>query len=749
MNILAIASGIWRRLERGRVMLLVSGLTLSLVMTVLYAARPIFFEYLDIKLYDTMLRRVHSKQTSGVPVIVDIDENTLKELGQWPWPRYRIARLLQGIHELGADAVALDMVFSEPDRTSLAVLQEEMAKDHDLKLSFKNLPEHLLDNDLTLAKMLGTGPFVLGYHFNFLKDAHLENRQCDLHKLNLSILRGPDSPPASSMFFNAPGVVCNLKVMGEAVEHSGFFNALPDPDGIIRHAPLIIEHQGQYYPNLALAAYLQAYPAKQLILWLKRNEQAGQEPPALQIGDNLVVPLTGKGQMTVHFRGPRQTFPYFSAADILAGRVQPDALKGKIAFIGTSAAGLKDIRATPMDQVYPGVEVHATVLDNLLQKDFLREPEILEDFEVTLVLFMGVLSTVLLVWTGALISLVPLGLCTIGLWYGSYWVFREQGMFLSPLVPTLTLAANFAMLTLMKFFREEGQKRFFHQAFSQYVSKAVVEQMVKSPEKLSLSGEEREVSILFSDIRSFTSMSEKLTPNQVSELLQAYFTPMTAQITRTDGTLDKFIGDAIMAFWNAPLDTREHQRKAVSSALGMHKALQELNLQFRERFNLELQIGIGLHCGQVRVGNMGSKDLFDYTIIGDSVNLASRLEGLTKYYGQGLIVSESIRNACGDQEFYFQEVDTVRVKGKALPIVIYAPCAAEDKAIYAEELQLHEKAMRLYKSQDFKSAEEIFSVLRKQYRDLKLYALYQDRCQQLHKSPPGEDWDQVFTHSSK
>jgi len=749
MNILHAASSFWRRLERGRIVLLATGLCLSLAMTVLYAARPIFFEYLDIKLYDTVLRQVHDKKTSGVPIVVDIDEASLLELGQWPWPRYRMARLLTAIKNLGAEAVALDMVFSEPDRTSLAVLRDELASEHNVRLSFQGLPEHLLDNDAALAAALAAGPFVLGYHFNFERTAGSRAQQCELHKLNLSILRGPDSPAPENVLFNAPAVVCNLDVLGKAVSRSGFFNALPDPDGIIRHAPLIIEHEGRFYPNLALAAYLQARPSKQLILWLKRNDSAGQEPPSLQIGEDLVVPLTGKGQMTINFHGPRRTFPYYSAADVLAGRIPEGEFAGRVAFIGTSAAGLKDIRATPLDQVYPGVEVHATVLDNLIQGDFLREPEIIDDIEVALVLGMGLLSTALLVWTGALLSLVPLGLCTAGLWYGSYWVFDNEGMFVSPLIPTLTLAANFALLTLLKFFREEGQKRFFHQAFSQYVSRAVVEQIVKSPEKLSLSGEEREVSILFSDIRSFTSMSEQLSPNQVSELLQAYFTPMTAEIIARDGTLDKFIGDAIMAFWNAPLDTSDHQRKAVQSALGMHAALKQLNVQFKERFNLELQIGVGLHSGLVRVGNMGSKDLFDYTIIGDSVNLASRLEGLTKFYGLGIVASESIRNACGDTELFFQEVDTVRVKGKALPIVIYAPYSSEDQAIYAEELQLHEKAMRRYKAQDFESAMELFSVLRKDYRDLRLYAVYQDRCLQLQQSPPGEGWDHVYTHSSK
>ena len=748
MNILKAFISFWRRLERGRAVLLLSGIGLSLIMAVVYAIRPIFFVYLDTKLYDSFFRWEHSQTTSGVPVIVDIDDASLQQLGQWPWPRYRIAKLLNGIKELGAESIGLDMVFSEQDRTSLNVLQEELLEDYNMRINFQGLPESMRDNDFTLAQTLKSGPFVLGYHFDFGDNKKFVPKECALHKLNLSIMRGPDSSQPQDVVFNAPHVICNLKSLGESVSHSGFFNALPDPDGTIRHAPLLIEYKGNYYPCLALATYLQAYPTKQIILWLKRNEKADQEPPSLQVGETI-IPLSNSGQLLINFRGPRESFPYYSAADILMGRLPPNILENKIVFIGTSAAGLKDIRATPLDQIYPGVEVHATVLDNILREDFRRQPDVLKDVEVLLVFGLGLLSTVLMTWSGALWSLLPLCGCAGGLWYGSLWAFGNKGVFISPLIPSITLAVNFALLTLMKFWREESEKRFYHAAFSQYVSKAVVEQIVKSPEKLSLSGEERIVSILFSDIRSFTSMSEKLTPHQVSELLQAYFTPMTAIITEQDGTLDKFIGDAIMAFWNAPLDTSHHQQKAVFAAMNMHTALEKLNPMFMERFGLELHIGVGLHCGMVRVGNMGSKDLFDYTIIGDSVNLASRLEGLTKFYGQGVVVSETIRNACQDASLYFQELDTVRVKGKALPIMIYTPHHEETHIMNLEEFNVFEQALAAYKKQDFRFAQECLTSLRTQFHDRKLYALYQERCARLAKNPPGEGWDHVFTHESK
>lgn len=746
MDMKGLFSRLRQRLQRGRILLLTAGLALTLLMTVVYALRPVFFTALDNKLYDLMLRRQHNERTSGVPVIVDIDEASLAELGQWPWPRYRIARLLEKLRDLGVAAAALDIVFPEPDRSSLDVLQATILQDFRFRLDLGQVPPQLLDNDATLAAALGQGPFVLGYHFNFAAP-NGQAAPCSLHKLNLAVLSGPDSPDLERLFYRAPNVVCNVEPLGRHAPGSGFFNALPDPDGILRHAPLLIEYRDAFYPSLALAAYLQAFPTEQIILWLKSNPKAGIEAPALQLGERI-VPLAGQGQTLLHFRGPRRSFPYIPAADVLLDRLPPGALAGKVAFIGTSAAGLKDIRTTPLDQLYPGVEVHATVLDNLIVGDFLLEPEYLRELEVLLVLGMGLLSTLLLTWTGATWSLLPLGACVGGLWYGAAWTFGSRGLYLSPLIPTLTLGLNFTLLTLLKFWREESQRRFFHTAFSRYVSKAVVEQMVKSPDKLSLSGEEREVSILFSDIRGFTSLSEQLSPHQVSELLQGYFTPMTARIIATDGTLDKFIGDAIMAFWNAPLDTPGHQERAVRSALGMQEALAELNLDFKERFNLELQIGIGLHCGRVRVGNMGSKDLFDYTIIGDNVNLASRLEGLTKYYGLGIVVSESIRQGC-DGELYFQEVDTVRVKGKARPIGIFTPHTASAFLFAERELELYGQALDLYKAQDFARAGELFQRLGQEFNPARLYALYVERCRSLLQNPPGADWDHVFTHESK
>lgn len=730
-----------KRLRKGRAFILLFGFVFSLLMVGLALQHPLFFRFLDNKLYDTILRNVHHTKISGTPVIVDIDEKSLAQYGQFPWPRHRMARLLEKIKELGAASVGLDIVFPEHDRTSLGAMQKELDDWRRVKLNLSNIPKDLLDNDEIFAQALANGPFVLGFFFNIGDQRNAHAQICDI-RVPQPAVRWPagwSEKDISRVMFTSDTILCNIPVLNQAAGWAGYINSLPDIDGIIRRVPLLISWKGKLYPNLALATYLRAKGVQQYAL------DIGADSMTLILGE-IKVPLDDHAQLLVNYRGPRNTFPYFSAADVLQDKLAPDALKDKIVFVGTSATGLKDLRATPLDQIYPGVEAHANIVDNIIQNDFMQQPPWFKGLEILSILAFGALSSLLLTWTSALWSLIPLLLCGFGLWRASIWGM-EQGMFISPLYSMLTLGLNFSLLTLVKFWREESEKRFFHSAFSRYVSKAVVDQIVKSPEKLSLSGEEREVSILFSDIRGFTTLSEKLPPTQVSELLHEYFTPMTQCVITHGGTMDKFIGDAIMAFWNAPLDTPGHQGRAVKSAMAMLDELSKLNKTFATKYGFELFIGIGLNCGSVRVGNMGSADLFDYTVIGDNVNLASRLEGLTKYYGLECIVSETVKFAC-DKEFYFQEIDRVRVKGKILPIAIYAPHRRGDLPRLQAELDLYEEALELYKQRQFSAAQAAFEQLR-ELSDKQLYAVYQHRCVVLAENPPGADWDHVFTHEKK
>jgi len=360
----------------------------------------------------------------------------------------------------------------------------------------------------------------------------------------------------------------------------------------------------------------------------------------------------------------------------------------------------------------------------------------------------GITITLLVAWARAVWLLLPLAGMAFGMWEGSAYMMSSMRVYISPLYAYIILAGNFTLLTLLKFWREEKQKKFIHGAFSHYLAPAVIKQIYDSPESLSLQGQEKEVTVMFSDVRGFTTMSEKLTPTQVTDLLHDYLTPMTRVITSNMGTLDKFIGDAIMAFWNAPIDVPDHQKKALSSALQMLDHIHVLNEGFQQKFGLTIKIGVGLHCGRVRVGNMGSADLFDYTLIGDNVNLTSRLESLTKYYGQILLVSQAMKEACGD-DYAYVEMDSVRVKGKSEPITIYTAMTHEARAARKAGFDRYEEALGLFKAMRFDEAEKIFAELKGTGFEEVLCLMYEERCQHLKEEPPGEGWDGVYTHKTK
>ncbi len=722
-----------------------SGIAITLLTVSTYVFKPAYVNILEYKLYDAFFQKVHSKTTTQSVVIVDIDEYSLEKFGQWPWPRYRVALLLQKIKMAGALSVGVDILFAEPDATSLHVLKQSLKRDLHIDVEFSGMPPGLMDNDQLFATVLQTGPYVLGYSFAF---------ETMNPKPNLTLppplaaveIKGRGAQPAHTSLFEAAQVIAPLPVFLQSVDHAGFMNTLTDEDGVLRRTPLFMSWQGQLYPQLSLATLLAAFQDKIPDPIIKVT-QGGIE--SIKIG-NTIVPLQSNGALLINYRGPSHTFPYISAGKILEDQVNQKALEGKIVFLGTSAAGLKDLRVSPLDQVFPGVEIHATIADNILSNDFIHRPDWTPGLELGVILFWGVITTVLIGWASPVLTL-PITLALgLGVLYGGVWALDQMNIWVSPFFPMAVLIINFSILNMLKFWFSERKKRFFRSAFSKYVSKAVVDQLAENPEKLSLEGEEKDVSILFSDIRGFTTLSETLSPAQVTLLLHDYFTPVTQIIINNHGTHDKFIGDAVMCFWNAPVDVKNHQGFAIKAALEILDSLQDLNKGFQEKFGVHLEIGIGLHSGQCRVGNMGSDDIFDYTIIGDNVNLASRLEGLTKFYGVSLIVSETMLKEIGEG-IVIQELDLVRVKGKERPVQIYTVHRSQKNSMdqRKEEMAAYSQGLSLYKNRAFDKGEEHFKELAAHYSDNKLYLLYQERCAAFVKNPPDENWEGVFTHKSK
>lgn len=734
--------------KKDQLFLFATGIAASFLMVILFASRPSFLNFLDYKIYDQFLRQYHDSNATDIPVVIDLDEKSLSEQGQFPWPRYRVAMLLKYLQAYGAVAVASDIVFAEPDRTSPKMLQEQLKREMKIDIKIEGLPKALADNDLLLAQNLKSGPFILGFDFQTEKrikngDTAQETTDCFIRPVRVSVISVPGAPSPHDVLPKAAKAICPLPVLSMAAPKTGFITIAPDPDSVYRRVPLLFSWNKKYYPSLALAALMQATGQEAVMI---KMTTLGIE--SIRLGKYFVIPTDASGGMILNYRGPMKTFRYISASDVLNRKLKPGELKGKICFIGTSATGLKDIRATPLDPGYPGVEAHCTIVDNILSKQFLSIPDWSFGLELILTIGIGLLTTLLLMWANAGWLILPLVGLGFGMWYGSMQLFTKLRYYISPLYPFISLALTFILLTVIKFWREEHAKKFIHGAFAHYLAPSVISQIMDNPDALSLEGQEKNITIQFSDVRSFTSLSEKLTPTQVTDLLHDYLTPMTRIITEHQGTLDKFIGDAVMAFWNAPLDIENHEEKSLQAALVQQEKLDELNELFLEKFGFTIAVGIGIHSGPVRVGNMGSADLFDYTLIGDNVNLASRLEGLTKYYGQKLVVSQVIAEACRGK-YYFRILDSVRVKGKEEPVTIYTAYTLEKAKARETELELYEQAHALYLNQEFAQARKQFEKLKAMDAEPLLYDMYMERCDHLMEAPPGEGWDGVFTHKTK
>ncbi len=437
--------------RRAKPFLIVCGLTFTLLVATLHVRPPTLFVYLDHKVYDTLLRITHSPRTTGRPVVVDVDQASLRQFGQWPWPRYRIALLLDKIKALGASSVGVDIIFAEPDRTSLGYLRDELLKDLTIDIESRIPSAELPDNDRALAKTLAHGPFVTGYQFEF-EDATGSAEECRLHPLNaaLRLRSGSERPPH---VLTATGATCNVAALSNAASPSGFLNVAPDPDGIIRRVPLVIRYKESWYPSLALATTLQALGADLVVL-----EASAGGLEAIRLRDRT-IPLDGDGNLLVHYRGGRGTFQYFSAADILNDRLPRGRLEGKIVILGASATGLDDTRATPLDPLEPGPEIHATVVDNLLRGDFVTRSPAGRILELALVLALGIASTLLLTRPQAWLATLLLIAGVAGLLRGPIWILRTRGLFISPLFPLLALGGTYFLLTALKYWEAEREVR--------------------------------------------------------------------------------------------------------------------------------------------------------------------------------------------------------------------------------------------------------------------------------------------------
>ncbi|MBA6391510.1 adenylate/guanylate cyclase domain-containing protein [Colwellia sp. BRX10-3] len=695
--------------------------------------------------YDLRLRSTLEDRglTDQAIFIIDIDEKSLAAEGRWPWSRRKLADLVNKLAEAGVAVVAFDVLFSEPERNPADVITKHLrAVNMDIP-RFLSEAKLALDADRLFSDSLSNTDTVLGLLFQ-------DEDKLSKGQLPLSVINKPVDIDLNKLIrVSFPNYESNIDILQSQTFGSGFINSTPDEDGFIRRAALIAEYKGEFYPSLALeAARLLTFTDK-IDLEIVDIGKGVKQIAGVKWG-NDVIPTDAAGRVLIPFRGKRKSFPYISATDVLSGKVALNKLEGSVVFVGTSAVGLSDLRATPVELAYPGVEVHANVLEGLLHPEILPHQPDWWEAAIAIILFvLAVFCVFLFPAIGPLPLMITGTLVMVITTYANFWLWQQHHISLM-LTTSLLLIFLVGFYNLaLGFFKENSQKKIIKSIFDQYVPPAHIDKMLADPSSVNLDGERKEMTVLFSDIRSFTSISESLSASDLKNLLNKYFNPITKSIFDHKGTIDKYVGDMVMAFWGAPLNDPEHAQNALKAALDMLDITTRLRVEFKQAGLPEIYVGIGLNTGDMSVGDMGSEYRRAYTVLGDAVNLGARLESLTKYYGVECLVSENTKVQCPDYSFRF--MDCVKVKGKSEPVTIFEPLNETQLAevTFDEEIAAYEQAYQYYLSQDWALAKQAFIEISSTYKDRKIYQIYIDRISTLVDLPYIEDWNGVFTHTDK
>ncbi|MFH0924590.1 MAG: adenylate/guanylate cyclase domain-containing protein [bacterium] len=751
-----------------------------------------FRDWAELKVLDIMFNWRGNRKTSEQVVIACIDEKSLSVLGRWPWPRIHLAKLVDKLSLAGARVIGFDIIFPEYQDDNIKLIKE--IKDHyqkigagDNAISFLDGLGKRVDHDYLLADSIKRADnVVLGYYF-YLTDDEIrylvandktsiakrganqpttENRQ---QTEDMEVLKRTKEPFEREQFegtikdytykgiLKGKGINLSIKELSEAARGIGYINCMPDDDGVVRRSPLLGVYNGWKCTSLAIELLKRYYSKEKGVVSIKGDgtiERIIFADGQISGSDRSIFVDKGCNYF-INFLGRGNNFKHYSISDILQDKIDPLAFKDKVVLVGATAIGIYDLRVTPLSGNTPGVEIHANIIDNIINNDALRLPDYLLFAD-----FMFFYNCILIIAFGILLAYTLPRLPSIqGLLFSSglavsytafvFLMFKYKNIWLHLTAPLLTIGSVHLIITTYRFFTEERQKWEINKRFKDFVAPTVVKQLLENPQSLKLEGQEKDITVTFSDIRDFTSISEVLNPKDVSEILHYYLEEMSKIIFYYEGCLDKYIGDAIMAFYNAPLDQADHPHKACYTSLKMLEELKRINKYFLKKGLKSLTIGIGINSGNMRVGNMGSFSRFNYSVIGDNVNLASRLEGLNKRYGTNIILSEFTYNRIREH-FICRELDMVKVKGKEKAVTIYELIGEKLTTRFpVEVLEMFAEGLNRYRKKDWCEAIKRFDdVLRISPED-RPSKIYIDRCQALSKECLPDDWDGVIKMMDK
>ena len=735
--------------------------TIIIVLVLFFTGTP-FLDLIELKTYDLrFLSRAPQKPTPAV-VLAMVDEKSLDVEGRWPWPRSKIASLVDTLSADGAKVIGFDIGFLEPDENSELGFIHQL----DQQISSLNIQDSALtdfitqrrktaDNDLALALSIdkSSATVVLGYFFHMDEESlqyRIESAEFNKRLERISASKYPlvlyeDPQMRVKPFIDAYAPETNLDIFTEVADGAGYFSVASDLDGVVRWMPLMIKCGEDIFPPLSLTSVWHFLDKPQLMVKVSRYGVEG-----IQLGQHF-IPTEENGEVLINYLGPPKTFPHISVTDILRGKIPKGRFKDAIVLVGATAMGTHDLRSTPMDPVYPGVEIHATVMDNILSQSFITRPRWSKIYDLLAIVLLGLVTGLVLPRISAIKGLLlATGLFVLHIVI-AHGLFVSTNVWLNIVYPLLVLALTYTAITVYQYVTEERQKKQIKSAFSHYAAKRVINQMLANPDQLKLGGEEKIISVLFCDLEGFTSHSETHTPGAMISILSEYFSEMTEQVFAYDGLLKEYVGDEIMAIFGAPMDQPDHAHRACRAALAMQERLQILRLEWEQMDRPALKARTGVNTGPMLVGNIGSKYRFSYGALGDEVNLGSRLEGLNKQYGTEIIIGENTAEFVKD-DFRLRELDFVRVKGKKKPVRVYQ-LLGQTGARFSESrekcYQLYQEGLEAYRAKQWEKAMECFAEGLTIQPHNKAFTTMTIRCRLFQKTPPPEKWDGAFIERRK